>query len=307
MNTTFNPLVSIVIPVYNGSNFLAEAIDSALVQTYKNIEIIVVNDGSTDDGSTERVALSYGDKIKYYAKPNGGVSSALNYGIEKMCGDYFSWLSHDDLYEPKKVEREVNELVKMQDKENTIICCADSLIDVEGKPIYHPAKRFEGVLSGAELFDIFFSKHLVINGCTLLIHKSVFERFGGFSKFRYIQDIECWIHFMLGGVSYCFIPDKLNKMRVHPGQVSQRIPELYYVEMEKFSNDIIENYLKKGTLTKSNIRSFLIFHYKNHNSKIYREIEQISGERCWGRKICYIIYGHLFNFARFMYHILFKK
>ena len=203
MNTTFKPLVSIVIPVYNGSNFLAEAIDSALAQTYKNIEIVVVNDGSKDDGATEKVALSYGDKIKYYPKPNGGVSSALNYGIEKMSGDYFSWLSHDDLYEPLKVEREVEELAKIRDKENTIICCADSLINANGKPIYHTSKRLDGLYSGSDLFDIFFAKHLVINGCTLLIHKSVFERFGGFSKFRYIQDIECWIHFMLGGVNFC--------------------------------------------------------------------------------------------------------
>ena len=91
-----NPLVSIVIPVYNGSNFLSQAIEAALSQTYKNIEILVVNDGSKDDGATEKVALSYGDRIKYLSKPNGGVSSALNYGIEHMSGDYFSWLSHDD-------------------------------------------------------------------------------------------------------------------------------------------------------------------------------------------------------------------
>ena len=79
------PLVSIVIPVYNGSNYMREAIDSALAQTYENVEIIVVNDGSTDDGETDRIARSYGDKIRYFAKDNGGVSSALNKGIKEMC------------------------------------------------------------------------------------------------------------------------------------------------------------------------------------------------------------------------------
>lgn len=70
----FKPLVSIVIPVYNGSNYLQEALDSAVAQTYKNLEIIVVNDGSTDD--TENIALSYGDKIRYFYKENGGTSTA---------------------------------------------------------------------------------------------------------------------------------------------------------------------------------------------------------------------------------------
>ena len=105
MTDTFNPLVSIVIPVYNGSNYLcAGGSNSALAQTYKNIEVIVVNDGSNDKGKTRKIALSYGHKIRYFEKENGGVATALNLGIEKMKGEYFSWLSHDDLYSPRKVE-----------------------------------------------------------------------------------------------------------------------------------------------------------------------------------------------------------
>ena len=80
---TYEPLVSIVIPVYNGANYMRQAIDSALAQTYGNIEIIVVNDGSTDGGETERIALSYGDRIRYFRKENGGCASALNYGISQ--------------------------------------------------------------------------------------------------------------------------------------------------------------------------------------------------------------------------------
>ena len=61
MNELFHPLVSIIIPVYNGSNYVKEAIDSALAQTYDNVEILVVNDGSNDGGKTEEIARSYGD------------------------------------------------------------------------------------------------------------------------------------------------------------------------------------------------------------------------------------------------------
>ncbi|MDD1681509.1 MAG: glycosyltransferase, partial [Methanoregula sp.] len=72
------PKVSIIIPVYNGSNYLREAVDSALAQTYPNTEVIVVNDGSDDEGRTEAVAHSFGGRIRYFSKENGGVSSALN-------------------------------------------------------------------------------------------------------------------------------------------------------------------------------------------------------------------------------------
>ena len=82
--------------------------NSALSQTYKNIEVIVVNDGSNDDGKTEEIALSYGNKIRYFYKENGGVSSALNCGIRAMHGEFFSWLSHDDVYFETKVEKQID-------------------------------------------------------------------------------------------------------------------------------------------------------------------------------------------------------
>ena len=72
------PRVSIIIPVYNGANYMREAIDSALAQTCSDIDVIVVNDGSRDDGATAEIARSYGGRIRYLEKENGGVSSALN-------------------------------------------------------------------------------------------------------------------------------------------------------------------------------------------------------------------------------------
>jgi len=99
---------------------MREAIDSAIAQTYNNIEIIVVNDGSNDNGKTREIALSYGDKIRYFEKENGGVSTALNLGIKEMKGEYFSWLSHDDVYYPNKIERQVKELEGLDDKKTII-------------------------------------------------------------------------------------------------------------------------------------------------------------------------------------------
>ena len=108
---SFEPKVSIIIPAYIASNYLAEAIDSALKQTYKNIEILVINDGSKDNGATREIAEKYIAEhmgiVRYIEKENGGSSSALNTGIRNMKGEWFSWLSHDDLYYPDKAEKQI--------------------------------------------------------------------------------------------------------------------------------------------------------------------------------------------------------
>lgn len=138
----YQPVVSIIIPVYNGSNYLAEAIESALAQTYRPLEIIVVNDGSRDDGASERVAKSYGDKIRYFPKNNGGVSSALNVGIKNMQGEWFSWLSHDDLYYPDKIKRQIQEINErlnrkaVQKPDDLVLYTAGELVDKDGKLLY---------------------------------------------------------------------------------------------------------------------------------------------------------------------------
>jgi len=170
----FDPKVSIIIPVYNGANYLKDAIDSSLAQTYKNIEIIVVNDGSRDNEETEKIALSYGDKVRYYSKENGGVSTALNYGIEKMTGEYFSWLSHDDIYFPDKIEKQINILNNLEDK-TTILVSGYILVDKDQNYLFKidPYEKYtEGQLE-RPLFAVFRG---IVNGCTVLIHKSHFER-----------------------------------------------------------------------------------------------------------------------------------
>lgn len=174
----FNPLVSIVIPVYNGSNYLREALGSALSQTYKHLEIIVVNDGSQDD--TESIALSYGDRIRYFAKENGGTSTALNLAIENMKGEYFSWLSHDDLYYPQKIEKEVEALSKLENKDTIIICDVDGMTDhtkTFRTALYQEHRDAYPSRNDSYLYPVVYNK---THGCTHLISKKVFETVGLF-------------------------------------------------------------------------------------------------------------------------------
>lgn len=168
-NNIFNPLVSIVIPVYNGANYVAEAIESALKQTYKNIEVIVVNDGSTDN--TEKIVKKYGDKIRYFYKENGGVASALNFGIKNMKGEYFSWLSHDDVYYSNKIERQIEEL-KNIDKDN-ILYSGFELINDKSEFLY--AWEIASTNEYRKLNNSFYALLLSgLNFCSLLIPKKAF-------------------------------------------------------------------------------------------------------------------------------------
>lgn len=219
------PLVSIVIPVYNGSNYLGEAIDSALNQTYGNCEIIVVNDGSKDDGATERKALSYGDKIRYFSKENGGVASALNVGISNMKGEYFSWLSHDDVYYPQKIQKEMEAVLSLEDK-TIVIQCEYDFFDEESKSC--TSTNFHKYYTKEQITNSVFSVlQMQIHACGALIHKSNFERAGLFNEeILTVQDIELWFRLLRNRRSY-FIPESLFMVREHDSAGSRTIPTYY--------------------------------------------------------------------------------
>lgn len=238
LSELYQPKVSIVIPAYNASNYLGEAIDAALAQTYSNIEIIVVNDGSKDDGATRAVALSYGDKIRYFEKENGGSSSALNVGIANMTGEWFSWLSHDDLYHPEKVERQVrflNELPEGEDKTARVLFCASESIDENGNVLIRsdPEKEkkmadFVNNLSDNACLIAEPTRHMY-HGCGCLVHKSVFEKIGAFDeKLRLLNDVDLWFRIYAAGYKIGYLEDVLVQGRIHSKQVSRSIGFSYH-------------------------------------------------------------------------------
>ncbi len=213
---THVPLVSIVIPVFNGANYLRYAIESALAQTYAHIEVLVINDGSTDGGSTERIARAYGDRLRYIEKPNGGVATALNEGLDQMRGDYFSWLSHDDVYYPTKVERQVAVLTGRE--RSTVVYSNFDVIDFSGRIIRSVTHR--------PVPESMFRPALIhvsdAHGCSLLIHRSHFDRVGRFDPhLRYTQDYDMW--FRMGrDTRFVCMPDRLIQSRTHADAGSTR-------------------------------------------------------------------------------------
>lgn len=229
-----SPLVSIVIPVYNGSNYLKDAIDSALAQTYTNIEVIVINDGSTDGGKTDKLAKSYGRRIRYYLKRNGGVATALNYGIGKMKGDWFSWLSHDDIYEPYKVEKQVECLAKH--KSAKIIYSDYELVNQDALHLHNiSVKPNQTNNMQLRLIDSY-----PLNGCAMLIHKKCFADIGYFDvNLPTTQDYDLWYRFA-SKYEFHYLPVSVLQSRQHEGQGShlnnhkREVDRLY----DKFIRDL---------------------------------------------------------------------
>ena len=308
--------VSIIIPVYNGSNYVKEAIDSALKQTYEDKEIIVVNDGSTDGGLTEEICLSYGDKIRYFYKENGGVSSALNLGIKNMQGEYFSWLSHDDMYEPTKVEKQMAILDAIPQK-NVCAICLTRQIDKNSSFISGTLK-INGIESGKIYSDKEMLKHLLssqsLNGCALLIPKQVFDNNNLFDeKLRYNQDLKMWLYICLNGFSW-ICDDSLGVYsRIHNQQVTQTRRDLFYSDSKVLADDIIEK-LKDITTKEDNFLYLYACRLAKHNISVkVKQIKKLlKAKKLYSLpkkvKLNFIaFYGKLRPAIRRVYYKLFKK
>ena len=246
--TSYQPLISIVIPAYNASNYLACAIDSALAQTYPNVEIIVVNDGSKDDGATRAVALSYGDRIRYFEKENGGSSSALNTGIAHMQGEWFSWLSHDDLYTPEKLATQVAYLRNLElaseDLPRQVLFSASEEIDGEGRVLHTPKPsvclaRSRAVASASTNARLIAEPtECNFHGCSCLVHRQVFEDIGAFDEtLRLLNDYDLWFRIYAAGYRIHMLPEILVQGRIHRAQVSRSIGFSYHnPEQDMFWN-----------------------------------------------------------------------
>ena len=260
-----NPKVTIIIPVYNGEDYVSQAIDSALAQTYDNKEIIVINDGSTDE--SEKVIKKY-KNIKYIKKKNGGVASALNEGIKAASGEYISWLSHDDLYYPEKVEAEMNFLME-QNSKDVIVACNVELVDKDLNLITKHSLPKD--LEEYPLSYLTFDVKTGLNGCALLIPKKVFDKNGYFDEeLKVTQDYDMWSRFAKNE-KFVILDKILVKSRQHDKQgskvikcVQQEVDNLHSRFINMISDTEFKEYFKGDinkiietiSLFKNDMRSF---------------------------------------------------
>ena len=239
---------------------MRKAIDSAVNQTYPNIEVIVVNDGSTDNGKTDKIAKSYGSKIRYYIKKNGGVSSAINYGIKHMHGDFFSWLSHDDVYFPNKIKTEIDYLKNHNLLQRKVIAYSDcQVIDRRGKPISDI--RIDHEI--AKKHPMYAFLRCIMNGNSLLIPKKAWDDYGGLdTKLKCTQDYEKWYE-MSQTYQFVHVPEVLIKSRYHSGQVTNTSP-LVRTEGNALWTKVLKNYTEKERKAINGNSYTFYYYFINH-------------------------------------------
>ena len=210
-NLHFEPLISIVLPVYNGEKYLAQSIESCLHQTYNNIELIIVNDCSTD--SSLNLAFSYAEKDTRIKIINNSVNcklpASLNIGHKEAKGNFITWTSHDNFYELNAIEELLHGIIE---NKADIVYSNFAVIDNEN------AILREVQYLGIE--NIIFGN---VVGCCFLYKKEVFERNKGYDEhFFLIEDYDFWLRATIHS-RYFHVKKCLYNYRKHAESLTRRI------------------------------------------------------------------------------------
>lgn len=171
--------VSIIIPIYNAELYLKDCIDSLLNQTYSNVELILINDGSNDNSETICKGYLSDNRVKYFYKQNGGVSSARNFGMEKATGEYFMFVDSDDYVDSEMVST----FLKYKEKYSMVICGYEEIYknrvfkhSPEKKEINSKQELLNNLLNNKDVCGFLVNKiydSKVIKENNLLFHEDV--------------------------------------------------------------------------------------------------------------------------------------
>jgi GT2 family glycosyltransferase len=201
--------ISVIIPTYNYGHFLREAIDSVLAQTWPALEVIVVDDGSTDD--TPRILADYGDRIRVIRQENLGASAARNTGIAAARGEWVAFLDSDDLWRPWKLECDAARIAA--DPDLGMVHCGAEQFDNTGKTLF----VFLGGLEGWVAPDLlrFDREVIAAPGSGLTVRKAAAEEVGGYDP--RLDASEDWDFCYRLACRYRagFIPEVLARYRQH--------------------------------------------------------------------------------------------
>lgn len=221
----FEPLVSVIIPTYNSQDYIREAVDTVLKQTYANLEIIIV-DSSTDD--TKQALERYGEKVRYFYQEPKGVSAARNFGLRQARGSLVAFQDADDRWLPGRIEAQILALRHFPDA--ALVFSDYAMFDHSGvilpsacwphfKIWLEEHRVTEGDLAYGQLYwELMLGN--CIGTCAVLAAKDVLEEFGGFDEtFKTCEDLDLWLRVSTKH-SFLYIDKVLAEYRVHSSGLS---------------------------------------------------------------------------------------
>ncbi len=211
------PRVSVVIPAYNTAQYVGEAVDSVLAQTFRNFEIVVVNDGSPDTEALEKALHPYGERIRYVRKPNGGLSSARNAGIAASQSECIAFLDSDDTWTPEYL---VSQLALLEREPTAAAVFPDGVYFGEtllaGKK-FSETMPFE--LGRVTIEAVLREQSNLSYSC--LARRTAIERVGGYDEsLRRIEDWDMYLRLLLAGETILINPAPLLRYRRRDGSLS---------------------------------------------------------------------------------------
>lgn len=213
------PAISVIIPTYNYARFIGFCLESIFAQTYKDFEIIVVDDGSTDD--TAEVLKKYEDKIHYIYQPNKGPAVASNAGIKVAKGEYIAFIGSDDLWLPDKLEDQVR--VFNEDMKVGIVFSDASSFNENGI-ISKSILEEENICTGFCFERLFMGNYLIMS--TVMIRKACLEKSGLFDEeLSSVEDYDLCLR-ISAFYKIEFVDKILAMRRVHPSNISKNFCQL---------------------------------------------------------------------------------
>lgn len=222
------PKVSVIIPTYNRGRFISHAIMSVLSQTYKDYEIIVVDDGSTDD--TKKRVQKFGDQVRYIYQKNRGPSAARNTGIRRAKGKYIAFCDSDDQFLPDKLEKQMKYIRKHPECRFLYSWYYD--VDPLGKVI----KKKKPLVSKnqQQLQYLLLNRKLVIRTSTVLVHQSCFNKAGIFNeKYWTSEDWDMWLRILAYYPGHCLKVPLSEYWRHHGDNISSLKPKKHHAKIRK--------------------------------------------------------------------------
>jgi len=204
---------SVVIPAYNAAGFVRRTIDSVLAQTFKDHEIIVIDDGSTDN--TAETVKSYGDRIRYIYQDNAGGGAGRNTGIAAAQYDWIALLDHDDEWLPEKLQTQMDLLEKNPD----LRWCGTNYSKAfeDRRAVVTSVEVLRKALGDRDYFESFLTTSLKMRfslaPSTVVTHKEIFEKVGGFERIHH-ADYDMWLRIAYRYPKLGFVPQSLTLMHL---------------------------------------------------------------------------------------------